>query len=220
MAVRGLGAGAVPGAGAAVDGIPQPGGGGGAGGAAGCDADAAGCGGLRDSGVGDGSERAAVDARGKRRRGGTCCTGSTRGSTGRRDGNHWIANERHKYIWFSQTGEEHLFDVVEDPNEERDLAPEADLGPWRGRLAEELAERPEGFSEGGGLVVGRPHGMFFRGRGEGRGKEELEGRKTGSPLRQAQGRLFDRLRAGSSASSGQALRGRRDGGGGLAGWVG
>ena len=44
------------------------------------------------------------------------------------DGNHWIVNERHKYIWFSQTGSEHLFDVVEDPNEERDLAAKSVLG--------------------------------------------------------------------------------------------
>ena len=83
------------------------------------------------------------------------------------DGNHWIVNERHKYIWFSQTGEEHLFDVVDDPNEERDLASEASLAPWRARLAEELAERPEGFSRDGGLVVGQPHGMFVPGKGRG-----------------------------------------------------
>ncbi|MDE2867757.1 MAG: sulfatase-like hydrolase/transferase [Chloroflexota bacterium] len=134
------------------------------------------------------------------------------------DGNHWIVNERHKYIWFSQTGEEHLFDVVEDPNEERDLAaksvlgdsgvgarktphrfppktpesasppgegeertdlrgtgvqrdtqgsPDVDLAWWRGRLAEELADRPEGFSRDGGLVVGRPHRMFVPGKGRG-----------------------------------------------------
>ena len=44
---------------------------------------------------------------------------------------------------------------------------DVDLGWWRGRLAEELADRPEGFSEGGELVVGQPHGMFVPGgRGE------------------------------------------------------
>ena len=76
------------------------------------------------------------------------------------DGNHWIVNERHKYIWFSQTGDEHLLDVVDDPNEEHDLAPEADLAPWRQRLAQELAGRSEGFSQAGSLVVGQPHGKF------------------------------------------------------------
>ncbi len=76
------------------------------------------------------------------------------------DGNHWIVNERHKYIWFSQTGDEHLFDVVEDANEEHDLALEADLDPWRQRLAQELAGRSEGFSQAGSLVVGQPHGKF------------------------------------------------------------
>ena len=69
------------------------------------------------------------------------------------DGNHWIVNERHKYIWFSQTGEEHLFDVVDDPNEEHELGPETDFAPWRQRLAQELADRPESFSRNGSPVV-------------------------------------------------------------------
>ena len=76
------------------------------------------------------------------------------------DGNHWIVNERHKYIWFSQTGEEHLFDVVDDPTEEHDLAPEADLDAWRQRLAQESADRPEGFSQAGSFVAGQSHGKF------------------------------------------------------------
>ena len=90
------------------------------------------------------------------------------------DGNHWIVNERHKYIWFSQTGEEHLFDVVEDPNEERDLAPEADLGSVAravGGGAGGSAGR--GFSEGRWrwLLGSRMGGLFRaeRERGEGRG---------------------------------------------------
>ena len=56
----------------------------------------------------------------------------------------------------------------EQPNGEGSA--DVDLAWWRGRLAEELADRPEGFSEGGELVVGQPHGMFVPGgRGEGRG---------------------------------------------------
>ena len=61
------------------------------------------------------------------------------------DGYHWMVNDRHKYIWLSQTGEEHLLDVVDDPNEDHYLTRDADIDPWRQRLAEDLADRPEEF---------------------------------------------------------------------------
>lgn len=51
------------------------------------------------------------------------------------DGNHWIVNERHKYIWFSQSREEHFFAVVDDPNQEHDVAPEAEFAPMQRRFA-------------------------------------------------------------------------------------
>src|SRR5687767_10198181 len=76
-------------------------------------------------------------------------------------GNHYLVSDRHKFIWWSQTGREQLFDLQEDPHEMRDLAltPEADtrLAPWRARMAEQLRHRPEGFFEGDRLIPGRPH---------------------------------------------------------------
>ena len=40
-----------------------------------------------------------------------------------------------------------------------------DLAPWRGRMAQVLAGRPEGFSDGKTLSVGRPHEKFVPGKG-------------------------------------------------------
>lgn len=77
------------------------------------------------------------------------------------DGVHFLTDGRMKYIWYSQTGREHLFDLEADPKELHDRAgdgpAERALAPWRRRLAKELGERPEGFSDGGQLVAGRPH---------------------------------------------------------------
>ena len=76
-------------------------------------------------------------------------------------GNHFLTDGGHKYVWYSQSGREQLFDLDADPQEERDLALLADgegrLAPWRARLAEVLRDRPEGFVEDGRLVAGRPH---------------------------------------------------------------
>ncbi|NKB69554.1 MAG: arylsulfatase [Candidatus Latescibacteria bacterium] len=76
-------------------------------------------------------------------------------------GNHFVTDGHHKYIWYSQTGREQLFDLDADPHECRDLArtPDADalLEPWRQKLVGFLHERPEGFVEDGQLVAGRRH---------------------------------------------------------------
>ncbi|MEE2658451.1 MAG: arylsulfatase [Candidatus Latescibacterota bacterium] len=76
-------------------------------------------------------------------------------------GNHFLCNGSHKYIWYSQTGTEQLFNLVEDPRELEDLArgeqAEAELGRWRQQLAEILRDRPEGFVANGELVDRRPH---------------------------------------------------------------
>ncbi|MDX1931980.1 MAG: arylsulfatase [Capsulimonadales bacterium] len=73
---------------------------------------------------------------------------------------HWLTDGREKYVWRSWDGHEQLFDMVADPQEERDLArlPErADrMAYWRAGLIAELAERPEGFVASGQLVAGRP----------------------------------------------------------------
>lgn len=72
----------------------------------------------------------------------------------------WITTERWKYIWWSGTGREQLFDLAADPCETRDLARRegvgADLASLRARLIHELVGRPEGFVERGALVAGRP----------------------------------------------------------------
>lgn len=75
------------------------------------------------------------------------------------EGAHYLVDERFKYIWFSQTGREQLFDLDSDPNELHDLSSGAPdrLEPWRERMVEELKTRPEGFVRDGQLVAGRPH---------------------------------------------------------------
>jgi arylsulfatase A-like enzyme len=76
-------------------------------------------------------------------------------------GFHALVDGRLKYIWRPKTGREQLFDLVADPREEDDLAARpthaATLASWRERLVRRLAGRPEGFSEGGRLIAGRPY---------------------------------------------------------------
>ncbi|HVF11249.1 MAG TPA: arylsulfatase [Abditibacteriaceae bacterium] len=77
------------------------------------------------------------------------------------DGMHYLTDGHFKYVWYSQTGREHLFDLDDDPQELHDLSRSEDaesrLSPWRTRLAATLKERPEGFSDGARLIAGRPH---------------------------------------------------------------
>ncbi len=83
------------------------------------------------------------------------------------DGNHFLTDGHFKYVWYTQTGREHLFDLDGDPHEERDLVlqegGEDKAAPWRQRLIEILAGRPEGFTDGEKLVVGRQHGHIMPG---------------------------------------------------------
>ena len=66
-----------------------------------------------------------------------------------------------KYIWRPANGKEHLFDLEKDPREEHDLSKDTQSLPpieiWRNRLIQRLAARPEGFSENGKLIIGRPY---------------------------------------------------------------
>jgi len=70
---------------------------------------------------------------------------------------HWLTDGREKYIWYSQTGRELLFDLEQDPTELHDLSETSTerLMHWRLRLVEELRGREEGFVSDGELVVGR-----------------------------------------------------------------
>jgi arylsulfatase A-like enzyme len=78
----------------------------------------------------------------------------TRGFNG---SNHWLSDGREKYVWFSQSGEEQLFDLVADPTEIEDRSGQAPerVTLWRARLIHELEGREEGYVEGGALQVGR-----------------------------------------------------------------
>lgn len=70
--------------------------------------------------------------------------------------NHWMTDGREMYIWYSQTGEEQLFDLQADLSNTRDLAqaqPER-VACWRERLTAALAGREEGYVVDGKLVVG------------------------------------------------------------------
>jgi arylsulfatase A-like enzyme len=62
---------------------------------------------------------------------------------------HFLTDGPMKYVWYSETGEELLFDLDDDPHELHNLAPQGDnaghLSSWRQRLVQELRDRPEGF---------------------------------------------------------------------------
>ena len=76
-----------------------------------------------------------------------------------RPGNYWggMTDGRTKYVWFYPDGREMLFDLAKDPGEKHDAAGDPacrkTLESWRARFAEHLAERGEGFVQGGRPVV-------------------------------------------------------------------
>lgn len=73
--------------------------------------------------------------------------------------NHYIVTERDKYIWYSQTGEEHYFSLKDDPREGHDLisdpACKERAAYLRSLLAGCLRDREEGYSDGIRLFTGR-----------------------------------------------------------------
>lgn len=72
------------------------------------------------------------------------------------DSNQWLTDGKEKYVWFTQSGRELLFDLQADPQECYNLAPDRPdrVGFWRQRLVQELAGREEGFVQNGQLVTG------------------------------------------------------------------
>jgi arylsulfatase A-like enzyme len=74
---------------------------------------------------------------------------------------HTLTDGKEKYIWFAADGREQFFRLTDDPTECRDLARRPEEGGrisyWRGRLIGELKGRPEGFTDGGRLLPGRPY---------------------------------------------------------------
>ncbi|OIV35320.1 arylsulfatase [Mangrovactinospora gilvigrisea] len=80
---------------------------------------------------------------------------------------HYLTDGREKYVWRSGDGAEQLFDLAADPTELHDLARAATpanqerVALWRGRTAEALDGRPEGFVKDGALVAGVPVGALI-----------------------------------------------------------
>lgn len=62
-----------------------------------------------------------------------------------------------KYIWFSQTGDEQLFDLTADPGETRNLAADSNyasaMTEMRRAMADYLAERGEQWVDSDGKLV-------------------------------------------------------------------
>ncbi|MGN7356648.1 sulfatase/phosphatase domain-containing protein [Paenibacillus sp. SAF-054] len=78
--------------------------------------------------------------------------------------NHYVTDATHKYIWFSQSGEEQLFHLETVPQELHNLASDAQpevLSIWRDRLVEELKRREEGYVSNARLVAGRTPKAFL-----------------------------------------------------------
>ncbi len=73
---------------------------------------------------------------------------------------HWLTDGKEKYVWMSGDGTEQVFDLVEDPQETKDLMRgEEGLArskKWRKALIAELRGREEGYVKQGRLVPGRP----------------------------------------------------------------
>jgi len=76
-------------------------------------------------------------------------------------GFHALTDGCFKYIWRPWSGREQLFNLDQDPKEEHDLAQDPAyqdvLRYWRRVMIQELAGRPEGFSDGQRLIPGRPY---------------------------------------------------------------
>jgi arylsulfatase A-like enzyme len=67
-------------------------------------------------------------------------------------GMHYLTDGRRKYIWFPVLGREEFFDLETDPDEMHELSGSTDrqseIRAWRERLIDELAGRPENFTDG------------------------------------------------------------------------
>lgn len=74
-------------------------------------------------------------------------------------GCHYITDGQYKYIWFTQTGREQLFDLEKDYEEKYDLSKNPEyldlLELLRKKLIQALTERPEGFTDGKQLISGK-----------------------------------------------------------------
>lgn len=89
--------------------------------------------------------------------------------------NHFIATKQDKYIWYSQTGEEHYFHLDTDPGETHDCIGEAEdrerIAFLRGLLIQSLNGREEGYTDGERLIIGKTPVNCLRQKAQGGGKE-------------------------------------------------
>lgn len=72
----------------------------------------------------------------------------------------FLTDGKEKYIWYTRTGEEQFFDLIDDPNELHNLTEDPKsrerLLFWRSRMVDELAPRKEdGLSDGKQLFSGK-----------------------------------------------------------------
>jgi arylsulfatase A-like enzyme len=74
---------------------------------------------------------------------------------------HYICDDTWKYVWWSGTGREQLFDLKSDPQELKDLHEPLLVEDYRRKLVAALANRPEGFVEGEKLVCGKKIGPIL-----------------------------------------------------------
>ncbi len=92
---------------------------------------------------------------------GECAQVPTLGS-----GMQYLTDGRRKFIWYPGTGEEQFFDLEADPSELCNLAGDAsrhdEIAVWRQRLVEQLAGRPESFTDGRRLTPIGGDSPFFR----------------------------------------------------------
>ena len=75
---------------------------------------------------------------------------------GQGTGMQYLTDGRWKYIWLPGWNREQLFDLAKDPQELIDLVDDPahsnELVKWRKRMIDELAGRPEGFTDGERLI--------------------------------------------------------------------
>jgi len=80
--------------------------------------------------------------------------------------NTWtgLTDQRYKYIYYSVTGEEQLFDMVNDPGEKNNLANLAKfkntLARWRGKMIDHLSTRGDEWVKNGKLVIRQENILF------------------------------------------------------------
>lgn len=73
-----------------------------------------------------------------------------------KESNQWMTDGRELYVWFSQTGEEQLFDLQNDSSNSRNLVSDRAerVAYWRTQLVDHLRGREEGYVCEGKLVPG------------------------------------------------------------------